>query len=436
MRVETSNANQFIALVIALLTLLCGCRRTTEGNASDKEITLWSMWSGQEERNFERVLRLYERSHPGIHIRNLGAVSDDTKTIRALVAGAPPDVFTLSNPAYLGALARNKAVLPLDDMLTKGTLREADFVPASLRLCRYENHLYGLPFLIDDVALLWDKQAFAEAGLDPERPPQTLEEMADYAVKLTQRDASGKITRLGLRPPNDLFILFFLFGGSLTDAQTGTATPDVAGNVAGLEWYKTLVDKLGGIEQINAFTTGFGQNQGANNPFYVGKVAMMLDGEWNPYWVSRYAPQLRYGVAPIPPPASHPEQAQTTWIGGNVFCIPTDSKHPREAAEFLAWMQSPEAQTAFAHDMNNVPNIRAALQSPQLRTGAAFRQQFGKFLDLADSPNATYFPAMPSASLYMSEMSSATDKVLYGEQTPEQALHEVKSRIQKEEAQP
>ena len=416
--------------------LLCGCRMGTEAGASDKEITIWSMWSGAEERNFERVLRLYERSHPGVHIRNLGAVSDDTKTIRALVAGATPDVFTLANPAYLGALAHNKAVRPLDDLLNNGGLHETDFVPASLRLCRYEDHLYGLPFLIDDVALLWDKQAFREAGLDPERPPQTLEELADYAVKLTKRDSSGKITRLGLRPPNDLFILFFLFGGGLTDAQTGQATPDAPGNVAGMEWYKTLVDRLGGIEQINAFSSGFGSNQGASNPFYVGKVAMMLDGEWNPYWVSRYAPQMQYGVAPVPPPAAHPERAGTTWIGGNVFCIPADSKHPREAAEFLVWMQSPEAQTAFAHDMNNVPNIRAALQSPQLRTGTAFRRQFGKFLDLADSPNAAYFPAMPSASLYMSEMSNATDKVLYGEQTSMQALHAVKLHMQKEEAQP
>ena len=425
-----------MALVVALLLLLPGCRIGTDGNNGDKEITLWSMWSGQEERNFERVLRLYEHSHPGVHIRNLGAVSDDTKTIRALVAGAPPDVFTLSNPAYLGALARNKAVRPLDDLLTDGKVREADFVPASLRLCRYENHLYGLPFLIDDVALLWDKQAFREAGLDPERPPRTLEELAEYAVKLTKRDAGGKITRLGLRPPGDLYILFFLFGGSLTDAQTGTVTPDAAGNVAGLEWYKTLVANMGGIEQVNAFTTGFGQNQGANNPFYMGKVAMMLDGEWNPYWVSRYAPQLQYGVAPVPPPASHPERARTTWIGGNVFCIPTDSKHPREAVQFLAWMQSPEAQIAFAHDMNNVPNTRFALQSPQLRTGAKFRAQFGHFLDLAASPNAAYFPAMPSASLYMSELSNATDKVLYGEQTTAQALHTVKVHIQKEGSRP
>ena len=430
-------ARVFAALcAVLLLTALPSCR-TAEGKQShETEITLWSMWSGQEERNFERILRLYERTHPGIRIRNLGAVSDDTKTVRALVAGAPPDFFTLANPAYLGVLARNHAIRPLDDLFQPSShLREADFVPASLRLCRYQGKLYGMPFLIDDLALLWNKQAFREAGLDPEQPPRTLEQLAEYAVKLTKRDAEGRITRLGLRPPGDLYALYFFYGGTLLDLSTGRVTADHPGNVAGLTWYCDLVKRLGGVEQVSAFTSGFGNNQGASNPFYTGQVAMLLEGEWNPYWASRYAPQLQYGVSAIPPPASHPEQVGTTVIGGNVFCIPTDSHHPNEARDFLVWMQSPEAQIQFAHDMNNVPNMRTALHAPALRTGAPFRAQYGKFCDLADSPNAAYFPAMPAASLYMSQLTNAGNKALYGELSPALALARARARTQKEQDQ-
>ena len=88
----------------------------------------------------------------------------------------PPDFFTLANPAYLGALARNHAIRPLDDLFHSSHLRESDFVPASLRLCRYEGKLYGMPFLIDALALIWNKQAFRDAGLDPEQPPRTMEQ--------------------------------------------------------------------------------------------------------------------------------------------------------------------------------------------------------------------------------------------------------------------
>src|SRR5215831_8427056 len=84
--------------LLLLLLLGVGCARPAAGRAGDVEITLWSMWSGQEEKNFQRVLRRYEQEHPGITFHNLGAVSDDTKTVRALVAGVPPDFFTLADP--------------------------------------------------------------------------------------------------------------------------------------------------------------------------------------------------------------------------------------------------------------------------------------------------------------------------------------------------
>jgi multiple sugar transport system substrate-binding protein len=423
---------------VCLLSLLCllllpGCERDHDANGS-VEITIWSMWTGQEEQNFERVLKRYEQLHPHIHIRNLGAVGDDTKTVRAIVAGVPPDFCTLSDPSYLGPLARNHALLPLDSLFQQSGLRTGDFVPASLGLCRYRGQLYGMPFLIDAKALMWDKDAFRAAGLDPERPPRTLEELTADAAKLTQRDADGKLIRLGLRPLNmdDVEAVGALYNGRLADPQTGRITADDPGNVAALVWNKDLVERMGGNADVNAFKSGFGRDMGTSNPFFVGKVAMQFAGEWTPYWVSRFAPQMRYGVAPVPPPASHPENAGMTWIGGNVFCIPAESRHPKEAWDFMVWMQSPEAQVMFAHDMYNVPNTRAAIKSPVLRTGQPFRTRYALYLDMADDPRAGYFPVTPVASLYMNELSTASDQVLFGDKTPQQALTEVCVRVQKE----
>jgi multiple sugar transport system substrate-binding protein len=389
------------------------------------------MWTGQEELNFNRVLRRYEQLHPGVRIRDLGAVSDDTKTIRALVAGVPPDMFTIADPSYLGPLARNHAIRPLDAFFRQSGVRAGDFVPASLALCRYDNRLYGMPFLIDDLALLWDKRAFASAGLDPDRPPRTLEELADYTVRLTRHDANGNITRLGLTI-GDLYLIMALYGGKLADPATGRITADDPANVAAVNWYKGIVDRIGGIEKVRAFQSGFGSNQGSSNPFFVGKVAMMFNGEWNPYWISRYAPAMDYDVAPVPPPAGHPERARSTWLGGNVFCIPIESHHPKEAWDFLVWAQSREAQVLFCHDMNNVPNQRAALYAPELRTGPPFRRKYARFLDLADSPNAGFFPVLPVTNLYMNAMSTAIDKVLDGDLSAAAALAGVRERVQKE----
>src|SRR5205085_1314900 len=187
------------ASVLAVLAIaLSGC---SHGGPANQQIhlSLWSMWTGAEEQNFLKVCRRYEDLHPGIVIDNLGAIQDDTKTVRAIVAGVPPDLFTLYSPLFLGPIAANGALYPLDVRFRRSGLKETDFVPASLFQCRFGGRLYGMPFLIDDAALLWNKRMFREAGLDPDRPPRTLSELEEYAVRLTRRE-NGQIVRLGLQP--------------------------------------------------------------------------------------------------------------------------------------------------------------------------------------------------------------------------------------------
>jgi multiple sugar transport system substrate-binding protein len=389
------------------------------------------MWSGAEEKNFLKVLARYQELHPEVVVENLGAVNDDTKTVRAIVAGVPPDVFTLADPLYLGPLAANGALVDMDELFRKSGLREDDFIPASLRLCRYKGKQYAMPFLIDCYALMWNKQSFREAGLDPERPPRTIEELEEYAIKLTKSEG-GSIKQLGFRPVDDANVVTQAFGGSLYDAARNRVTPDAPRNLAALKWYTSLVEKMGGYQKVNEFYSGFGQAQSANNPFFVGKVAMMFNGEWNPWWCYKYAPKLDYGVAPMPYPADRPELARSTWLGGNMFCIAQGGKHPKEAWDLLVWMQSEEAQILFAGLMNNVPNQRKALQSRELREGAPYKSKFSVFLDLADTPNAGCFPALPVANLYNAEILTARDMALNGEKTPERALADVRIRVQRE----
>lgn len=395
-------------------------------------LTVWSMWSGQEEKNFRAVLDRYEQLHPGIVVENLGAVNDDTKTVRAIVAGTPPDLFTLADALYLGPLAANGAVYEMDRWFRDSGLRQEDFVPASLSQCRYRGRLYAMPYLIDDNALLWNKRAFRQAGLDPDRPPATLEELEDYAARLTKRDATGHITQIGIQPLADMNVLYHVFGGRLYDPTRNAVTPDDRANIAALDWYVKLMDRMGGYQNVRSFAAGFGALQGANNPFFVGKVAMTITGEWNTYWIHRYAPGLDYGVAPIPHPTGRPELARSTFFGGNMICMPKGGKHPKEAWDLLVWMQTDEAQVLFAEAMHNVPNRRSALQNAALRAGADYKWKFGVFLDLADSPNGGHFPALPVANLYNSELVAAHDLVLEGRKTSREAFNDVRIRVQRE----
>src|SRR5216683_169618 len=109
-------------LALAALLVASGCRDTTTAAHGRTVIEFWSGWTGREGQVFQALV----------------------------------------------------------DRLASAGLSEQDFVPVSLELCRYRNHLYGLPVLIDGSALFWNKRAFREAGLDPERPPRTLEEVVAY----------------------------------------------------------------------------------------------------------------------------------------------------------------------------------------------------------------------------------------------------------------
>ena len=82
-----------LLMTAALLLTIHGCGRKAGGASDRVEITIWTGWTGAEEIGFRRVLRRYEQLHPRIRFHSLTGVNNDTKTLRALVAGVPPGCF-------------------------------------------------------------------------------------------------------------------------------------------------------------------------------------------------------------------------------------------------------------------------------------------------------------------------------------------------------
>ncbi|HEY3412402.1 MAG TPA: ABC transporter substrate-binding protein [Armatimonadota bacterium] len=416
--------------ILALAAIAAtGCSGRPEGRGG-VTVEVWSGWTGQEAVSFQRLCDEFNRSHPGVRIHNRGGVTDNSMVIRAITAGVPPDCFTIWNAGDVGPLAAYGAISNLDAQYKASGLKEEDLVPGAVDQCKYRGHFIGVPLLMDTNALFWNKDAFREAGLDPERPPRTMAELKDYAVRLTLKDRSGDIRRLGLMLP-DTTLLCWVFGGDFVDSS-GRPTADTPANIRAFKFYKALVDGMGGRERVEAFGSGFGVVQGPNHPFFVGKVAMMVNGEWIPSWIERYAPRLHYGVAPVPYEASRPDLKGTTLIGVNLLAIPTEAKHPGEAWEFLRWLQRPEVQLEFAQALNNVPNTRSALRMRRLTTGSEARRNYGKFWQIAQNVHARGFPVSPVGQLYQDELGRATEFVMFGTKTPEAALADLQAKVEKE----
>lgn len=429
-RRHPSRRRPRVAPVIVLLFTCgaAGCRIAARRTGAVLEV--WSAPTGLEEKAFQRLCRRFEVEHPGAQIHNVGALNEQ-QLVRAIVAGAPPDLAYLYNEAAVGPLAANGAVEPLDARFAASGLREDAFLPGAIAQQRYRGTLYAMPTTRDCRALFWNRACFREAGLDPDAPPRTLEEAISVAARLTRRAADGSVERLGFYLPDDPFLVFALFGGSPSDARTGAITADRPENVRALTWLHALAAAQGGYSRIARFMTGFGDDSSGQNPIGTGKVAMRITGEWAAMDLQKYAPAADYGVGSIPYPSERPDLRNLAFQDGDVMLIPIGSRHAGLAWEFMAWMQRPEEQVEYAAEMNNLPTIRAARTAQRLIAGSPSRRTLGYILRsiASDGHNARFVAPLPITQLYRASLVNAFQRTLYSETTPARALQDVQRRM-------
>ena len=150
--------------------------------------------------------RQFESEHPDVKVNPVYAGNYDDARIRALAAlkagqSAPLSVL-FSIDIY--ELLEQDAILAWDDIATsaedKAWLKA--FYPALMMNGTYKGKVYGIPFQRSTIVLYWNKDAFKEAGLDPEKPPASWNEMTQMASKLVKKDASGNVQRWGVMVPS------------------------------------------------------------------------------------------------------------------------------------------------------------------------------------------------------------------------------------------
>ena len=397
-----------------------------------KTLNIWSAPRGVEEKGFLRLCRRFEQDHPGIEVRNLGGI-DEYKLIRAIVAGAPPDLAYLYGTGEVGPLAANGALAPLDEPYRQSGFRDEQFLPGIMAQHRYRGRLYAMPVTRDSMGLYWNRPAFREAGLDPDRPPRTLEETRSFAVRLTKRAIDGSLLRIGFNAvPDDPSALLSAAGFRLLEEAPGRLRIDSPENVAALAWLVQLVDEMGGRTAMARLRSSFGRSDTAQNPLATGKVAMEINGEWISMHLEKYAPDTDYGIGEIPYPEGHPERRNMAWSDGDVMIVPAEAPHGEMAWEFMRWMQQPRQQEEYAGVMNNLPSIRALLRSPVLTTGSRKRRTLGFILQTiaGSSRNVRYFPVLPVSRFYRETLIRAVEAAELHQKTPAQALRDAQNRVQ------
>lgn len=402
--------HRLLVSVAVSCAALAGCAVATPDVPLDQPgrrpvtITVWSAYSGRELKVFEDVLDDFEREHPWITVKSVGSQNND-RMVAALRGGPAPDVQWAPQSDLAGVYCPSGGWRDLSHYIERDKVDRKVFVPAAWRAGSAAGKRCALPVLGDIYGLYYNKKLLAEAGLDG--PPRTTSELADYARKLTRRDAKDRITRAGYAP----LTLFYAnrpgYEAQLWDAQwfkkdgrSAVATdPDW---LHLLQWRKKLVDWYG-YDALRAFTAGAGAQYSASNAFETQQLAMMLDGEFRTAFIQNEAKDLDYGTAPYPAPDDHPERygagAWTVHLAG----VTNRSAHPDAAWQLVKWLATDTgAQTALAAGLHNVPTTQAALRSPEL----AKIPHFAPFLKMASNPYSTVPPNTAAGVSYQDTMAS------------------------------
>ncbi len=415
----------FWLLMMAPL-LLSGCPHR-QRPAGRTVVTYWEKWTGFEGDAMRDVVNAFNASQDRIHVELLTISQIDRKTVVATAGGVPPDVAGLWS-FNVHAFADKNALTPLDDYLAEAGITRERYIPGYWDMCRHRGKMWALPTTPASVALHWNKTLFAEAGLDPDRPPRTLEELDAYADRLTRRDSNGRLVQMGFLPAEPGWWHWSwgcFFGGRLWDGKSRItcASPE---NIRAYEWVQSYAKKYG-AKALQVFQSGFGNFSSPQNAFLAGKVAMELQGVWMYNFISKYAPGLQWGAAPFPHPADRPDLANVTIVEEDVLVIPRGARRPREAFEFIKFVNSQAGMELLNMGQRKHTPLRAVSskflaehENPYIRV----------FIELARSPNAVSTPKMSVWDEYRDELTNAFDEIWLCRATPREALEAVQTRMQ------
>ena len=338
---EVSKMKKLLSLLLTALMLLGLCSPAL----ADDELTLEYWIAGDARRTpvyIESAGRFTEAT--GIKVNVTEEVGDNTqvqqKLLTMIASGSAPNVLQVDTMS-VADMARAGIIMPLDEFPGFQETKDA-IIAAEVDPLVVDGKTYGFPIRGNSIHLVYNKQMFREAGLDPENPPKTLDELADAAVKLTKRDADGNIEVYGFEigmnadPHWSLHAfspIFWGFGGEyqLEDGSSGWGSE---AGVKALEYWNKLVNELQ-VSPVERITNGF----------VSGKLAMMLDGEWNfRAWREEY-PELDYGISTIPMPSA--DVTPQIPLGGRACVIPVMSTHQEEGWELIKHVLSYDEQMAY-----------------------------------------------------------------------------------------
>lgn len=383
-----------------------------------EKYTLWfnTLFHSGDAQAMERIVQQYNETHEDTQLTlTQGQWAEYyAQLTNAVIAGNPPQI---------GIVHTNKlsemypALTPLEDtpagnLLEVAGIKGEDYIETLWNAGERDGHRYLVPLDTHMWGMWYNKEIFREAGLDPENPPQTMEEFVAAADAI--RDAGY----FAFHPAEDAlprklrrawYIFFWQQGGELFDEGYTKATFNNEKGLKALEFLVSIVQERGWNDPG---TDGFKQ-------FTAGQLGILFAGNWM-YWTAKES-GVDYGFAYVP----QFFDKRVTWANSHNMVIP---KQPSgvspevlvKSAEAIKWIN--EHSDIWGIYGGHIPAYKPALESQALRESDTWQRALSKFTDMANQGWIHYPIDHPKGSQLEHAIQVQIQRAYNGEISPQEAL--------------
>ncbi|MEQ6902077.1 extracellular solute-binding protein [Nocardioides sp. YIM 152588] len=382
------------------------------------ELTWWDTSDPTNEGPaYEDLIGQFNETYPNVEINYqsvpFGEAQNKFKTAAQSGSGAP-DILR-AEVAWVPEFASLGYLYALD-----GTplLEDNDFMETPLSSNVFDGKTFGVPQVTDTLGLMYNKALFEKAGLDPDAPPATWDEVADAAEALTSK---AKVDGLYINS-GGYFLLPFMYGegGDLVDTESQTILVNSAENVTGITTAQDLVKSGAAVKPDAADSYGTMMEK-----FKAGEVAMIINGPWEVANIDS-APDFggfsNLGIAPVPSGSGEPGAP----VGGHNYVIYSgmDEAKADAAIAFVNFMASAESQAFLADELGVLPANEGAYD---LIGGNEKVAAWKPALDVAHAR-----PWIPEGGLFFTPLDKMATEVLIQGKDPQKALDEAAATFKSE----
>ncbi|WP_374713636.1 ABC transporter substrate-binding protein [Symbiobacterium terraclitae] len=398
------------------------------------KVTFWHAMGGAAGEAVQRLVDRFNSSQDRVEVEAAyqGSYDDALQKLKA----AGPEGPTIMQVYEIGSrfMIDSGMITPMQNFIDADGFSTEDFEPNILGYYTFDGRLYSMPFNTSTPIVYYNKDAFREVGLDPEKPPRTFEEFQQYARQLTVTRGGETRYGAGIALYGWFFEQFLAVQGAHyvdnDNGRSGRATKAIINSPEGerfVNWLKSMVDE-GSAVNLGRKTS---ETQAA---FAAGRIAMTLDS------TAALAPILNgvgdkfeVGTAFLP----RPQGVDGGVIIGGASLWITNLKSPKEqwaALEFVKWLTQPEVQAEWSMATGYFPIRKAAYEQQALKDWHAQRPQFTTAIEqlraskLSTVTQGAVIGIFPQARQIVE---AAMESVILGQATSAEALTKAAEEITK-----